>query len=221
MAAIVAFCGPSLPPAQAQAALPGGEILGPAARGDVYRVARQSPDAIVLIDGYFEHQLSVWHKEILWALSRGVRVYGAASMGALRAAELYPFGMVGVGLVFKLYRDGVFEEDDAVAVAHESAERGYWPKSVALVNIFCSLRAAVSAGAMAQDAAAVLLGEQRDLFYPEREWPAAGFERIDQKRLDALAALELAGRDAASGQGKPQPFHFEHTECFHGLARLE
>ena len=61
-------------------------------------VALERPVAIGLIDGYFERVPSVSHKEILWAMSQGIVVIGAASMGALRAAELAPFGMLGVGL---------------------------------------------------------------------------------------------------------------------------
>jgi hypothetical protein len=45
----------------------------------------------------FDSTPAVLHKEILWAMDRGVGVSGAASMGALRAAELHWYGMVGVG----------------------------------------------------------------------------------------------------------------------------
>ena len=43
-------------------------------------------------------------------------------MGALRAAELHPFGMVGIGQVYEWYRDGTIDADDEVAVAHGPAE---------------------------------------------------------------------------------------------------
>ena len=87
------------------------------------------PQAIGIIDGYFQWAPAVWHKEILWAIQQGVHVFGAASMGALRAAELAPFGMRGVGRIFEAYRDGVlpgsgdepFEDDDEVAVVHGPA----------------------------------------------------------------------------------------------------
>ena len=58
---------------------------------------RRGVRVIGLVDGVFERVPAVWHKEILFALSEGVHVYGAASMGALRAAELDTFGMRGVG----------------------------------------------------------------------------------------------------------------------------
>ena len=72
--------------------------LPPVRQGDVYRtVVRHRPRAVGIIDGYFQPVPSVWHKEILWAMAQGVHVFGSASMGALRAAELAPFGMRGVG----------------------------------------------------------------------------------------------------------------------------
>jgi hypothetical protein len=63
----------------------------------LYRAALAHPAAIGVIDGYFEVVPTVWHKEILWAMAQGIHVFGAASIGALRAAELDSFGMRGVG----------------------------------------------------------------------------------------------------------------------------
>ena len=101
------FVGPTLRPQD----LPDDIVaLPPVAQGDVYRIAQRRPQAIGIIDGYFEGVLSVWHKEILWALAEGIHVLGSASMGALRAAELHSFGMVGVGGIFEAYRDGELED---------------------------------------------------------------------------------------------------------------
>ena len=97
---------------------------GPVAQGDVYRAvtAVEPLESIGIIDGQFDHVPAVWHKEILWAMDRGVHVYGSASMGALRAAELHAFGMEGVGEIFECYRDGTLEDDDEVAVVHGAAD---------------------------------------------------------------------------------------------------
>ena len=51
---------------------------------------------------------------VLELLAAGVRVLGAASLGAIRAAELAPCGMEGVGLVYALYAAGLVRRDDAV-----------------------------------------------------------------------------------------------------------
>ena len=82
------FLGPSLALEEARACLD-ATYLPPARRGDL-RAAAEAHGAtrLVLLDGYFEQVPSVWHKEILWALDRRLEVWGAASMGALRAAEL-------------------------------------------------------------------------------------------------------------------------------------
>ena len=141
------FIGPTLAADEARATWSDAVYLPPVRQGDVYRlVARGTPDAIGIVDGYFSHVPSVWHKEILHALSAGIPVYGAASMGALRAAELAQFGMVGVGRIFEAYRDGVlepfaepFEDDDEVAVLHGPPELGYRALSEALINIRCTL----------------------------------------------------------------------------------
>src|SRR5207247_669783 len=133
--------GPTLSPDDARGELD-AVYLPPVSQGDVYRVALERPQAIGIIDGYFERVPAVWHKEILWALAQGIRVYGSASMGALRAVELAPFGMDGIGRIFEAYQKGILEDDDEVAVAHSPVEMGYRVLSEAMVNIRHTLAAA-------------------------------------------------------------------------------
>ena len=109
--------------------------LPPVAQGDLVRLLPRKPRAIGIIDGYFERVPAVWHKEILWTMEQGTHVFGSASMGALRAAELCPFGMAGVGRIFEDYRDGVLEDDDEVALIHGPAESGYIGMPEPMVNI--------------------------------------------------------------------------------------
>ena len=122
--------------------------LPPVKYGDVYRIVRlYQPQVIGIIDGYFNQVPSVWHKEILWAINRGTAVFGASSMGALRAAELESLGMIGCGKIFEAYQksvlppyvDEVFEDDDEVAVTHAPPELGYQALSEAMVNIRVTL----------------------------------------------------------------------------------
>jgi hypothetical protein len=221
------FVGPTLAPGDAAAILDAA-YLPPVQQGDVYRVAvRHRPEAIGIVDGYFQHVPSVWHKEILWAMAQGIQVFGSASMGALRAAELAPFGMRGVGRIFEAYRSGVFapygdeafEDEDEVAVVHAPPDAGYQPLSEAMVNIRSTLAAAASAGLLATQSRDALVRAAKALFYPDRSWHRVlrdGVERglsereieavrtwlpagrIDQKRGDALAML-AAMRDLLAG----------------------
>src|SRR5262245_4299213 len=111
------------------------DMRPPAACGDILRAVRDGARAIGLIDGLFGDSPSVWHKEILAALAEGIPVYGAASMGALRAAECHRFGMIGVGRIFSEYRDGLRVADSDVAVVHGPAEVRYRPLTEALVDV--------------------------------------------------------------------------------------
>ncbi len=229
---IVVFLGPTLSVAEARRHLD-AVYLPPAARGDVYRAARRRPWAIGLVDGYFERVPAVLHKEILWALAEGVHVVGAASMGALRAAELEVFGMEGVGEVFAAFRAGELDDDDEVAVVHGPAEAGFQAASEALVNVRWTLAAAEAAGVLAPEVRQALIGIAKSLYYPERTFPGllrraareglpqdrlAALEswlprnRVDQKRADALALLHhLRERRDAGTPPKPVRFRFQHT----------
>ncbi|AUX22446.1 hypothetical protein SOCEGT47_029490 [Sorangium cellulosum] len=229
------FTGPTLP-ADEGARHIDAVFLPPAAQGDVYRAALDKPVAIGLIDGYFDRVPSVSHKEILWAMAQGIHVLGAASMGALRAAELSLFGMEGVGAIYEGYARGELDADDEVAVAHAPAEGGYRPLSEALVNLRATLGAAERAGVIPAATRERLEALARGLFYPDRCYPillrraeeegvqraqtAALREfvregRIDQKRADAMALLEaLRGRFAGGVEPKQVRYHFEPTDAW-------
>src|SRR5437660_10789954 len=181
---VFVFTGPTLSPAEAREELD-AVYLPPVAQGDVYRAALRRPRAIGIIDGYFERLPSVWHKEILWAMSHGIHVFGSASIGALRAAELDAFGMEGVGSIFEAYRDGALEDDDEVAVIHATAEFAFRPASEAMVDIRCTLAKAVEAGILCATTGAAIESVAKSLFYPDRNY-----------QLIARRALEL---------GPPQP----------------
>ncbi len=168
---VVIFLGPSLSLAEAQQILP-ATYLPPAAGGDVYKAMRHEPQVIGLIDGLFEDVPAVRHKELLHALSCGVHVFGASSMGALRAAELAAFGMQGVGQIFDSYAREEFEDDDEVAVNHAAAELGYRPLSEAMVNLRAGLASAAERGIISVATREALIAKSKSAFYSDRSWPA-------------------------------------------------
>src|SRR6185436_15946902 len=126
------FLGPTLSHDEARDVLD-AEYRPPAAHGDVLRAALRRPRAIGLVDGVFEGVPAVWHKEILFALAEGVHVFGAASMGALRAAELSTFGMRGIGQIYDWYAGGAIDADDEVALVHGPYETDFLALSEPLV----------------------------------------------------------------------------------------
>ena len=212
MRPVVAFLGPTLSEDEARAVLD-AEYMPPAGHGDVLRAALRRPRVIAIVDGVFERTPAVWHKEILFALSEGIHVYGAASMGALRAAELDRFGMRGVGDVYRAYAEGVLEDDDEVAVAHTDAEHGFRALSDSMVDVRATLEKAVGPGGGGATAAG-LVARVKATFYAERvllvaldredveherlrAWLPEGWVR--RKREDAIALLRTVERDLAAG----------------------
>jgi hypothetical protein len=229
------FAGPTLASAEVQAAC-GAICLPPVALGDVYQIAQKRPEAIGIIDGYFDGVPAVWHKEILWAMAEGVHVFGCASMGALRAAELHDFGMRGVGRIFEWYRDGTLEDDDEVAVLHGPKETGYVALSEPMVNIRATLEKAIEQRVIGPGTRQALEALAKSLFYQQRSWealfdhpdakalPAAERAavqawlpqgRVDAKRDDALAMLAAMDELLTGGpEAKRVTYHLEWTEMW-------
>jgi hypothetical protein len=188
---LVIFAGPSLgvpDPAAAERI----DFRPPAACGDITRSVAWQPKAIGLVDGLFETAASVWYKEIIFALGEGIAVFGASSMGALRAVELAPFGMIGIGNVFRDYLDGTIEDDDEIAVLHGPAEVGFVTVTEAMVNVRATLRAAAIAGVITEEEAIMLSEAAKAMFYKERTWKliiSAGKKRgVSPRSLRRLAA---------------------------------
>ena len=206
MQSAVVFLGPSLDRRAAQAILP-ADYRPPAARGDITRAVSDGARVIGLIDGVFFQESSVGHREILAALKSGVRVVGASSMGALRAAELHTLGMEGVGEVYRMYRDGILVSDDEVALAFDP-ESGI-ALSEPLVNIRATLARAEEEEVIDPGTRGILFSAASTLYYPYRTYSRmvreaegsadpetlARFARwvekgaVDLKRMDAIQAL--------------------------------
>jgi thiopeptide-type bacteriocin biosynthesis protein len=185
----IVFLGPTLPVDAARQYLE-ATFLPPVEQGDVLRALKERPDAIGIIDGYFRRVPSVWHKEILTAIADGVHVAGAASMGALRAAELAEFGMVGIGSIFSKFHSGEYTDDDEVAVAHASADLGYRALSEAMVNIRACCDEATETGVVTPRDAQLVVGVAKALHFTERHWEAV-FSIAVAEGLDAMAAQNL------------------------------
>jgi hypothetical protein len=211
MKKIVIFLGPSLPITEAKDILD-AIYLPPAKQSDLLSaVTTYKPDSIGLIDGVFLSLPSVWHKEILYAIAQGVAVYGASSMGALRAAETEAFGMVGLGEIYRMYASGELIDDDEVVMVHGTQETGYRPFSEPMVNVRATFRRARDEGVIDGNSCEQLTAIAKSIYFPERTFSAifrkattagispelieemANFVKtkyVDLKRKDAILLLE-------------------------------
>lgn len=231
---IVVFAGPTISHSEVQQHIE-SVCLPPVRHGDLIQIIDQKPKAVGIIDGYFEGAPSVWHKEILYALDQGVHVYGSASMGALRAAELHTFGMQGVGQIFEWYRDLVIEDDDEVAVLHGPAEVEFAVASEPMVSIRATLALAAEQGVIDSESQAALIKKLKETFYKKRTWrlvkefagerldgsSLACFEnwidryRIDLKKEDAISMLTTMAEEHRRAKTPYQAaFNFEWTNAW-------
>ncbi len=219
MSGIAVFVGPSLSAERVTAALPGARVESPACRGDLGRVLSDGARTILLIDGAFAHTPAVSPGEVVHALDAGARVIGAASLGAIRAAECRPAGMEGIGAVQLLYRLGVIRDDDEVAVAVEP-DRGHRAASVALITIRFAVLSALRARQLDRPAAQAVLSAAKRMHFSLRHWEAVFAEAevvlsdrlrdicrtSDIKRRDAeMAVACLAAEVEAAGVGAAAP----------------
>ncbi|MBI5544544.1 MAG: hypothetical protein HY901_11685 [Deltaproteobacteria bacterium] len=166
---LVVFLGPSLSEREARALAP-CRVLPPARQGDLWRALAHEPKAVALVDGLFAAVPSVWHHEILAAMQAGVAVFGGASMGALRAAELWREGMIGVGQIFAWYRDGRIRDDSEVALLHAGAGHLWQPFTVPLVNVRHLAERAREEGILKAQEAKGLVEAASGVFYQDRTW---------------------------------------------------
>ncbi len=165
----VVFTGPSLSWSEATSLDRGLRCCPPAVRGDISKAAKAGATIIGLIDGVFYDRAAVSHREIIGVMQSGVTVVGGSSMGALRASELDSFGMIGVGKIYKCFKEGVIEADDEVAVAYNPVT--FAPVSDPLVNIRASLHSLLKASIVNNDTSNALLNLAKSFFYMERSFP--------------------------------------------------
>lgn len=172
------------------------EYRKPIQRGDLENV---DPGSVVaMIDGVFEQTLAVSVREIHEAVLRGVVIFGGASMGALRAAEVP--GVIGVGRVFEWYRYGVIDRDDEVALLFsESSGR---PLTVPSVNVRFAVDRLCRLGTIDPSTGEALVAAALKIPYKERTYrtilEAAGLSgRADGGDLILmLQAHDIKNRDA-------------------------
>ena len=228
------YLGPTLTEEEALEFLPEAMVLSPVRCGDILQALRLEPETIVIIDGTFEQTASVWHKELLLALERRILVVGAASMGALRAAELAVFGMQGVGTIYQDFLSGRLTDDDEVTVIHSPEGRAL---TEAMVNIRATVAAGQREGLLDEFSGNQVIAAAKQLFYHDRTLEAAiatlpstpplldfatwarsgGY--VDQKRCDAIEALLLVRDRRRDTWPKSDPPIVPRTLDFRDLQR--
>jgi TfuA protein len=217
--AVHVFVGPSAPD---RALLSGLCLHPPVTRGDLVQLADEAPRLVMIIDGEFGQSLAVAVPEIRALLAAGVCVWGAASMGALRAAECWPLGMRGWGWVYGRYRAGLTSSDEDVALVFNPLSRR--ALTIPMVNIDWLCLLAMARKVLDHDAARLIRTLAASVPWRERDETAllqaareSGQRQVleqlwrfaaavppgirDRKRRDAELMLRAA-RSMPDGRGR-------------------
>ncbi|MCC8374510.1 MULTISPECIES: TfuA-like protein [Photorhabdus] len=93
------------------------EFRPPVQAGDLLALLG-SGRPVLITDGLFGSNMSITVVECLDFIKAGGILLGSSSMGALRAADCYSQGMVGIGQVFQGYLFGYYHSDADVALRY-------------------------------------------------------------------------------------------------------
>ena len=152
---------------------------------------------------------------------------GASSMGALRAADCFPAGMHGVGIIFRLFKDRVISSEDEVAVLFRE-DMPFPPITEPLINMRIALRRATRKGLVRASEAEMIISAAQSVHFTQRTWPRVYEEagrplssemldflmQIDAKRADAIRAAKRASKLRQAGK---EPFCRSRSPQLFGL----
>ncbi len=186
---VAVFCGPSLPPCDR---IGRDELvyLPPASRNDVFAAAKEY-DAVLLIDGVFHHDLAPSPKEC-YAATLHARMFGASSMGALRAAECAPYGFTPLGAIANWYVAEKIDGDDEVALL--THPETFESLTVPMVNVRHVARLLYRCAAMTRAEHDVLIDRARRIFYMDRTWEDV-YECVPLHAREAFISIARAHGD--------------------------
>lgn len=166
----IVYLGPTLNREEASKILD-ADYRDPAKKGDFLRLSHTSDEKkyVGFIDGVFLHDyppspIEVYHL----ATRKNIELIGASSLGALRAVELEKFGMKGIGKIFQLFKNGILNADDEVAVTFVRDKNIL--QSEALIDIRFNLFLAYKKGIISRQTKKRFVKTAKNIYFPFRNY---------------------------------------------------
>ena len=166
----IVYLGPTLRREEAVKILD-ADYRDPAKKGDFLMLSQDSDEKkyVGFIDGVFLHDyppppIEVYHL----ATRKNIELLGASSLGALRAVELEKFGMKGIGKIFQLYKNGIIDADDEVAVTFVRGSNVL--QSEAMIDIRFNLFLAYKKGIITNDTKKRFVKIAKGIYFPFRNY---------------------------------------------------
>jgi hypothetical protein len=166
----IVYLGPTLRREEAVKILD-ADYRDPAKKGDFLKLSQDSYEKkyVGFIDGVFLHDyppppIEVYHL----ATRKNIELIGASSLGALRAVELEKFGMKGIGKIFQLFKNGVINADDEVAVTFVRGSNIL--QSEAMIDIRFNLFLAYKKGIITNETKKGVAMIAKSMYFPFRNY---------------------------------------------------
>ena len=166
----IVYPGPTLQREEAVKILD-ADYRDPAKKGDFLMLSQDSDEKkyVGFIDGVFLHDyppppIEVYHL----ATRKNIELIGASSLGALRAVELEKFGMKGIGKIFQLYKNGIINADDEVAVTF--VRENNILQSEAMIDIRFNLFLAYKKGIITNQTKKRIAKIAKNIYFPFRNY---------------------------------------------------
>ncbi|HEX7142404.1 MAG TPA: TfuA-like protein [Nitrososphaeraceae archaeon] len=164
----IIFLGPSLQINKAKKII-NADFRPPAKKGDFINLNLLSEKReIVLIDGVFLQDYPPTPIEVFQVINnKNFEVYGASSIGALRAVELEKFGMKGIGKIFELFKKNIVNSDDEIAVTFDS---NYNLLSEAMIDIRYNIFLGWRNGIIDKETKQIMIKLAKRIYFPFRTY---------------------------------------------------
>lgn len=181
----IVFLGPSLKLDKARQII-NAEFKPPAKKGDFINLSLISDTRkVVLIDGVFFQDYPPTPIEVFQVIRKSnFKVYGASSIGALRAVELEKFGMKGIGKIFELFKKNIINSDDEIAVTFDS---NYNLISEAMIDIRYNIFLAWKHKIIDKETKQSMIKIAKRIYFPYRS-----YDNIIAKSLDLFPSHRIS-----------------------------
>lgn len=168
----IIFLGPSLSHKKAKQILD-ADYRFPAKKGDLLNLLTLTSTEkiqIGLVDAVFLQDYPPTPIEVyqLVARSNQFQVFGASSLGALRAVELEKYGMIGIGKIFDFYKRNIIDADDEIAVTFDQYQNNLI--SEALIDIRYNLFLAYKHGIINKEVKRNMIKIAKKIYFPYRTY---------------------------------------------------
>jgi hypothetical protein len=214
----IIYLGPTLPRDEAVKILD-ADYRDPAKKGDFLMLSQDSDEKkyVGFIDGVFLHDyppppIEVYHL----ATRKNIELVGASSLGALRAVELEKFGMKGIGKIFQMYKNGIINADDEVAVTFVRGSNTL--QSEAMIDIRFNLFLAYRKGVITNDTKKRFARVAKRIYFPFRNYE--DLINLTQKQyptihdeLENFRAYILQYRDSLKARDAVKLLKYLKTVC--------